>query len=69
MVLIILKYSQLMAVCLFLLALICVMVDKNPSPPLAKVFLGRMIFNRRAEQWYHYNQSFTVGNVVLFIFL
>ena len=53
----------------FLLTTICVMVDKNPSPLLTKVFLGRMIFNRRAEQWYHYNRGFTVGNVVLFIFL
>ena len=58
-----------MAVCLFWVALICIIVDKNPSPPLTKVYLGRMIFNGCVEQWYHYNQSFTVSNMVLFKFL
>ena len=29
--------------------LICVMVDKNPSPPFIKVLI---IFDRHAEQWY-----------------
>ena len=58
-----------MAVCLFWLALIYIMVDKNPSPPLAKVFLGRMIFNGRAEQCYHYSRSFTISNVVLFTYI
>ena len=46
--------------CLFELA--CSYLCNDHSPSLTKV-------HGRAEQWYHYNWSFTVSKVVLFIFL